>query len=64
MSHADARQALLDTGNRRIGEASPDTQYGTGVHISSPKATDSSTWSGKNLMGRILSEIREELKPH
>jgi ribA/ribD-fused uncharacterized protein len=57
-----ARQALLDTGDLIIGEASPDRMYGTGIHISSSHATDETKWIGKNLMGQILTEIRQSLK--
>ena len=57
-----ARQALLETGNLKLGEASPDTLYGTGVIISSPNASDESTWTGKNWMGQILTEIRTTLQ--
>ena len=57
----DAKQALLNTGTRRIGEASPDHLYGTGIIISSPTATDTSKRIGKNWMGQILTEIRDEM---
>ena len=56
-----AKKALLDTGNRTIGEASPDPTYGTGVIISSPDATTMTAWKGKNWMGKILSDVRAEL---
>ena len=59
--HPDAAGALLDTGNRKLGEASPQPLNGTGVPLSSPSATDQSTWVGKNWMGQILMEIRDEL---
>jgi ribA/ribD-fused uncharacterized protein len=56
-----ARQTLLDTGTREIGEASPDMLYGTGIRLTSPIANDISKWKGKNWMGKILSEIRDVL---
>ena len=57
--HPAARLVLQQTGNKTIGEASPSPIYGTGVHISSPTATDTSAWTGRNMMGDILSEIRD-----
>ena len=58
----NAKKTLLETGNRKIGEATPDLLYGTGVPISRPEAADTETWTGKNLMGQILTEIRSELQ--
>ena len=56
-----AKQALLNTEDRLIGEASPDMQYGTGIRLTSPLANDNTQWKGKNWMGQILSEIRNIL---
>ena len=55
----DAKQALSNTGNKRLGEASPDLFYGIGVHVTSPLATNETNWEGENLMGQILTEIRD-----
>ena len=56
-----AKQALQDTGDRKIGEASLDLQYGTGVAISSRDASDATSWKGQNWMGKILTEIRKAI---
>lgn len=43
-------------------EASPrDRKWGIGMGASNPKAKDPSQWRGKNLLGNILTEIREDL---
>lgn len=56
-----ARDALLSTGSKMLGEASANKIYGTGVGLFSKKATDVSAWEGQNLMGKILTEIRDEI---
>jgi ribA/ribD-fused uncharacterized protein len=56
-----AAKALLNTGARLIGEASPDKLYGTGIRLTSNQANDTSKWHGKNWMGKILTEIRSSL---
>jgi ribA/ribD-fused uncharacterized protein len=50
--HQDLRQTLLATGNARIAEhTEKDSYWG-----------DGGDGSGKNMLGRILMEIREELR--
>ncbi|MBH8605650.1 MULTISPECIES: NADAR domain-containing protein [unclassified Thermoactinomyces] len=51
-SHHDIRAILLSTGNREIVENSPvDYYWGCGAD-----------GSGKNMLGQILMEVREELR--
>jgi len=54
-----ARDALLATGSKTLGEASSNAFYGTGIGLFSKHATDCSKWSGKNVMGKILTQIRD-----
>ena len=56
-----AKTALLDTGAKRLGEASPDPNFGIGLHITATSVLDTQTWSGKNIMGEILMEIWSSL---
>ena len=56
-----AKRALLETGTKKIGEASPHTTYGTGVHINAKNALEHLSWEGENLMGQILTRIRETM---
>jgi predicted NAD-dependent protein-ADP-ribosyltransferase YbiA (DUF1768 family) len=56
-----AKAALLATGNKVLGEASSNKLYGTGIGLFSKDAADCSKWTGKNLMGKILSDIRDRL---
>ncbi len=53
---------LINTGNEVIAECSPyDMKWGIGIDIDDPKRLDVSKWTGRNLLGRILMEVREEL---
>lgn len=53
LQHDDVREALLSTGNKMIIEkTTKDYYWGCGE-----KGT------GKNMLGKILQEIREEIKP-
>ena len=58
-----ARQALLSTGRKVLGEATKDPIYGIGLNINDPAAEDPSKWTGDNLFGRVLTEIRSEISP-
>lgn len=56
-------QELLKTEGTTLVEASPfDKLYGIGLAAKNPKAQDRSTWRGKNLLGELLTRLREELK--
>ena len=56
-------QILLGTGNTLLAECSPyDKKWGIGIGITNPKRLNVAVWPGNNLLGRILMEIREELR--
>ncbi len=60
----DARiqEELLSTGHELIAACSPtDKKWGIGIGIDDPKKEDVSRWKGKNYLGRILMEVREEI---
>lgn len=52
------RDYLLDTGDRRIGEATPDLFWGTGIALSDPRVLRQEAWKGENTMGEVLQEVR------
>jgi ribA/ribD-fused uncharacterized protein len=52
MQHNDIRQILLSTGDKKIVEHTENDSYWG----------DGGDGSGKNMLGRILMEVREELK--
>jgi len=54
---------LLATGNKTLVEASPrDTIWGVGMGVTNPKIYDRRNWRGKNLLGNILTRLRNELR--
>ena len=53
---------LKNTGNNKIGEgSSKDLVWGTGVSVFHVDAVNTSKWTGKNLLGKILMEVRDTL---
>lgn len=57
------REKLLDTGDLLIVEASPyDTIWGIGMGEYDEGVEDSRNWKGLNLLGKVLTELREEIK--
>ena len=55
------RNFLLQTGDRKIVEASMNYKWGCGQTLKSPNILNPTTWVGDNMMGKLLEEIREEL---
>jgi ribA/ribD-fused uncharacterized protein len=62
MQHPDILTKLRETGTRPIGEADPRSKYwGIGTSSDTSKAKDPARWPGKNVLGKILMELRKEL---
>lgn len=60
--NSEAREHLLKT-KGLIAEASPwDCIWGIGLGINNPKAKDPSQWRGQNLLGELLTKVRDKLK--
>lgn len=58
----DLLEFLLATGDTRIVEASPfDRIWGIGLNGDDPRALDPEQWRGLNLLGEILTEVRNGL---
>lgn len=56
-------QELLETGDQILVECNPkDSIWGIGLSVDNPDALDESKWKGQNLLGKILMQIREELR--
>lgn len=56
-------EILLGTGNELLAECSPyDKKWGIGIDIGDPARLACSRWKGKNLLGRALMEVREDLR--
>ena len=53
---------LQNTEQKTIVESSYDRKWGTGVPLHSPDALNSEYWIGDNLLGKILSIVRDTLR--
>lgn len=59
----ELKQQLLCTHPKTLVEASPyDQIWGIGLSEDDPKAWNKLTWRGKNLLGEILTTVRERLR--
>lgn len=57
------RRKLFQTGKAQLVEASPlDAIWGIGLSEETAKATPPEDWPGLNLLGKILTAVREELR--
>lgn len=55
-------QKLLETEGTTLVEASPvDQLYGIGLSANDPRSQNRNTWLGKNVLGELLTRLREEL---
>lgn len=60
--NAELKALLLETRGTEIVEASPyDRIWGIGIDVNDPRADDPANWRGKNLLGKILTKLRDEL---
>ena len=61
--HPDLLTKLRETDDRPIAEADPRSkEWGIGTSADTSKAKDPARWPGKNKMGKLLMELRTELK--
>ena len=61
--NADAQAALLNTGDKTLGEAAPfDLEWGIGMGLTHSGALNRELWSGKNHQGLMLMRARSELR--
>ena len=61
--NADLRQQLLDTGDAYLVEcAKSDKVWACGIRLSDDKRFDAAKWTGENILGFALMEVRERLR--
>jgi ribA/ribD-fused uncharacterized protein len=60
--NAELLQKLLATAGTELVEASPtDRIWGVGLSEEDPRIQDPSQWRGQNLLGKVLTRLREDL---
>jgi len=63
LQNPEISKILLDTGDTLLAECSQrDERWGVGVDINDPDHTNVEKWTGMNLLGRILMDVRDELR--
>jgi len=59
--HPELKDLLVSTKDRPIGEADPrDKYWGIGTGADTSKAKDPAKWPGKNMLGKLLTDLRDE----
>lgn len=59
----ELKKQLLDTGESILAEcAVRDLVWGIGLSMKDPDRFDMTKWRGRNLLGRILMKVREDLR--
>lgn len=59
----DLAEGLFDLGDRILVEASPEDRiWGIGLAPQDPLVLDETKWDGKNLLGKAIMEVRDELR--
>ena len=58
------KNILLSTGDKILVEANgaPDNRWSCGLYADNDRVLDESQWQGENLLGKVLMQIRQELK--
>ena len=54
------RKELLDTGDIKLAETGFDAEYSVELPLSSTGIAERKKWRGKNVLGKILRDIREQ----
>ena len=55
--HPQFLRALLDTGEKTLGEASASELWGTGVGLGQKDTLNIQKWTGRNFLGKMLARV-------
>lgn len=58
----ELKDALLSTQDKQIGEASLDPYWGIERSLNDATVLNCQTWSGQNILGKVLMRVRSNLK--
>jgi ribA/ribD-fused uncharacterized protein len=59
----DYQKQILSTGDKMLVEANPyDPLWAIGLDMWDDRVLDESTWKGKNWLGEVLTQVREDIK--
>ena len=58
----DLKNELLGTGDLKLAEAGLDNHFAIGLSLHSNDIFDCVKWKGKNLPGKILCDVRSQLR--
>lgn len=62
MQNADLREELMATRGTDVVEASPTSKiWGIGMGVKNPDIYDPEKWKGENVLGRVLTRLREDI---
>ena len=59
--NASLKETILSTGDLTITEYTQNKPWGIGRLLNDPEADNRKNWTGKNLMGRTLEQVRKQL---
>lgn len=61
--HPDLAEKLIQTEGKILAYCTPlDDMWGNGLNISNPECSIISSWKGKNLLGKVLMEVRKQMR--
>lgn len=61
-THDDFRNALLESGEKILAEATSHRFWATGLDMRKTEMTKSDWWPGKNMLGKLLMTLRNKIK--
>ena len=58
----ELRNALMETGHKILVEVSTDWFWGIGISLNDRNILNDSSWTGKKVLGQVLTQMRDQLK--